>query len=319
MNNHSIIGEGPALRAVLQAADRIAGTDVNVLLQGESGTGKELLARRIHDNSDRADQPFVAMNCAALPEALTESLLFGHRKGAFTGATSAHDGHVTAAAGGTLFLDEVAELSAAAQAKLLRFLESGEVLPLGTSRPLRVDVRVIAATHRDLRAAVAAGCFRADLYHRLNVVPLTLPALRAHAEDLPGLVEFFFAQLAERHGLPAPRLDSASLGLLQAYHWPGNVRELRNLCERLLVLHPGANLSPADLPAELRPLPPQPSANDPLYGFALPAEGVSLEDIEVGLIRQALERTDGNRSQAARLLGISRDTLLYRLKKFAIA
>jgi DNA-binding NtrC family response regulator len=319
MNNNPFIGSAPALRAVIDAAAQVAATDVNVLLQGESGTGKELLARHIHDTGRRAGRAFVAVNCAALPEALAESLLFGHRKGAFTGAASAHDGHVRSAAGGTLFLDEVAELSGAAQAKLLRFLESGEVLPVGASRPLRADVRILAATHRDLRGAVAAGHFRADLYHRLNVVPLALPPLRECAEDVPLLLAHFLERMAVRHGLQPPRPDSASLALLQAYRWPGNVRELRNLCERLVVLHPGMELTPDQLPAELRRALPSRPANDAVFEFGLPEEGLSLEAVEVSLIRQALQRADGNRSGAARLLGISRDTLLYRLKKFAIA
>jgi DNA-binding NtrC family response regulator len=317
--HNPMIGEGPQLRSVIDAAGRVASTDVTVLLQGESGTGKEVLARHVHQHSPRATRPFMAVNCASLPEALTESLLFGHCKGAFSGASTSQPGHIRAAAGGTLFLDEVAELSAAAQAKLLRFLESGEVLPVGEARPVSVDVRIIAATHQDLRAAVSGGAFRADLFHRLNVVPLALPPLRDHAGDVPLLMAHFLRQMSARHGLPAPSLDSASLGLLQAYRWPGNVRELRNLCERLVVLYPGRVITPAELPAELQPTLRVRSANDELYAFPLPAEGVSLEQVEVDLIRQALERADGNRSHAARLLGISRDTLLYRLKKFAIA
>jgi len=316
---NKMIGEDPQLRGVIDAAGRIADTDVTVLLQGESGTGKEVLARHVHDHSRRAEEPFVTVNCAALPEALAESLLFGHCKGAFTGAAARHDGYICAAAGGTLFLDEVAELPAAVQAKLLRFLENGEVLPLGATRAMRVDVRIVAATHRELQHAVADGAFRADLFHRLNVVPLRLPALREHRDDIALLLRHFVQQMAARHGVVPPRLDSGSLALLQSYRWPGNVRELRNLCERLVVLYPDSVVTPAQLPVELQPPTRIRSANDELYAFPLPAEGVSLEQVEVDLLRQALERASGNRSGAARLLGISRDTLLYRLKKFAIA
>lgn len=307
------LGNDPALMEVLNAARVVAATDVSTLIYGESGTGKELLARFLHLNGPRNGRPFVSVNCAALPETLAESLLFGHRKGAFTGATADHEGHIRAAAGGTLFLDEVAELPATVQAKLLRFLESGEVLPVGSSTPLRVDVRVVTATHRDLSSEVAAGRFREDLFYRLNVVPLRMPALRERAGDIPMLLEHFSREFARRHHLQIPHFNRTVRNLLKQYHWPGNVRELRNLCERLTVLLPGQEITPHSLPVEFR------NKADALVSvIQLPPEGVVLADLERNLIQQALARTRGNRSRAARLLGISRDTLLYRLKKFAL-
>lgn len=307
-----LIGDSPALQQVLRAAALVAATQVPVLIRGESGTGKELLARTLHARSTRADGGFVSVNCAALPEALAESLLYGHRKGAFTGAVQHQQGYVAAAHGGTLFLDEVGELPLAVQAKLLRFLESGEVQPVGEAAARRVDVRVLTATNRDLEAGVKAGRFREDLYYRLNVVPLELPPLRERREDVGVLVAQLTAQLAERHGLEAPRYSDAALERLVCYEWPGNVRELRNLCERMLVLFSGRVVAPENLPAELR----GPSSGKGL--FRLPAGGIRLDHVESDFIRQALELTRGNRSQAARLLGLSRDTLLYRIKKHAL-
>jgi DNA-binding NtrC family response regulator len=308
-----LLGKDPILMEVVQAAKVVAATDVNTLIHGESGTGKELLARFVHDNSPREARSFISVNCAALPEALAESLLFGHKKGAFTGATDDHEGYIRAAAGGTLFLDEIAELSAAVQAKLLRFLESGEVLPVGVSVPQQVDVRVIAATHQDLQQKAAAGDFREDLFYRLNVVPLWMPSLRERQSDIPLLLKTFLGDFSSRHGLESPRFSRASLSLLKQYHWPGNVRELRNLCERLTVLLPGREIAPQNLPREF-----QGKNGSPQDLIELPAQGLVLSEVEKSLIQQALERTHGNRSRAARLLGISRDTLLYRLKKFAL-
>ncbi len=308
-----LLGKDPLLMEVVQSAKIVAATDVNTLVNGESGTGKELLARFIHDNSRRNDHPFVSVNCAALPEALAESLLFGHKKGAFTGAAEDHDGHIRAAEGGTLFLDEIAELPASIQAKLLRFLESGEVLTVGMSIPTKANVRIIAATHQDLQKKAASGSFREDLFYRLNVVPLWMPSLRERQSDIPLLLKSFLDDFAGRHGLESPSFSRASVSLLKQYHWPGNVRELRNLCERLTVLLPGREIAPENLPREFREQIRQQDI------IRLPAEGVVLYEIEKSLIQQALERTHGNRSRAARLLGISRDTLLYRLKKFALS
>ncbi len=313
-SNTSIIGEAPEFETLLRAARVVAATDVTVLILGESGTGKELLAQEVHSASRRADRPFISINCAALPEGLAESELFGHRKGAFTGAIEHSSGRIGAAEGGTLFLDEIGELPLALQAKLLRFIESGECQRVGDPTPRRVNVRVIAATHRNLEERVVAGEFRQDLFYRLNVVPLELPALRERRSDIPLLLQTLTTRLAEQHRLTAPSFSRRAMGVLMGYSWPGNVRELRNFCERMVVLLPGCNIEPENLPANFR----QPPARHAGGPFQLPDDGISLEALEREMIRQALERTSGNRSRAARLLGLTRDTLLYRLKKHAI-
>ncbi len=314
-NGSTLIGSSPELTAVLRAARLVAMTDAPVLIQGESGTGKELLATNVHLESRRRNNPMITVNCAALPENLAESLLYGHRKGAFTGAISDQPGFIPQAHGGTLFLDEIGELPLAIQAKLLRFLESGECQSVGHAACHRLDVRVIAATNRDLAAEVAAGRFREDLFYRLNVVPLQLPPLRERAADIHELLHHYTAQVAERYALDMPRYTPQSLQQLKAYAWPGNVRELRNLCERMVILGGGRDIQPENLPQEIRqPL----TRNTTGSGFNLPPQGVRLDEVEVTLIRQALVQTDGNRSRAARLLGLTRDTFLYRLKKYAI-
>ena len=309
-----LVGDSTALQQVLRAAALVAATDVPVLVRGESGTGKELLARSLHVQSSRAQREFVSVNCAALPEALAESLLYGHKRGAFTGAVEHQAGFVASADGGTLFLDEVGELSLPVQAKLLRFLESGELQPVGHASSRCVDVRVIAATNRDLEEAVRAGRFREDLYYRLNVIPLELPPLREREGDVAQLIPHLTAQLSIRHRLAAPVYSPAALAQLVRYRWPGNVRELRNLCERMLVLFSGRGVDLGNLPQEIRQ-----EAAVPASPFRLPAGGIHLDSVESELIRQALAQTAGNRSRAARLLGLSRDTLLYRIKKYAIA
>ncbi|WP_444678777.1 sigma-54 interaction domain-containing protein [Halomonas sp. E19] len=313
----AMVGEAAAFQATLRAARLVAATDATVLILGESGTGKELLARLVHRHSRRAARPWVTLNCAAIPLDLVESELFGHRRGAFTGAHADKRGRIQQADGGTLFLDEVAELPLAAQAKLLRFLENGECQALGADRVEQVDVRVLAATHRDLHAQVEAGAFRADLFYRLHVIPLELPPLRERREDVAALVERFRHELAARHGVPAPDFTAPLLRQLGEYAWPGNVRELRNLVERCVVLLHGQRLAPGDLPAGWlgQASPAQLRAR---AAWQLPAEGVCLETLEGQLIRQALAQTEGNRSRAARLLGLTRDTLLYRMKKHAI-
>jgi DNA-binding NtrC family response regulator len=306
----SLLGEAPEFQAVIRSAQVVAATDATVLVLGESGTGKELLAEAIHRAGRRATGPFVTINCAALPEALAESELFGHARGAFTGAVAQSTGRIGAAQGGTLFLDEIGELPLALQAKLLRFLESGEAQAVGETTVRRVDARVIAATHRDLYAEVQAGRFRADLFYRLNVIPLELPPLRERTGDLPLLLSALTERLAAHHGLCAPRFQPETITLLQRYEWPGNVRELRNFCERMVVLLSGRPIAPENLPAEIR---------RSLSGEGRrPVGGMHLFDVEQQMLRQALDQTGGNRSQAARLLGISRDTFLYRLKKYAI-
>lgn len=310
----SLITQSSAMHSLLRAAHIVAATDVAVLVYGETGTGKELLARALHQGSPRADCPFVAINCAALPEHLAESELFGHRRGAFTDARSNHPGYIRQACGGSLFLDEIGELSLGTQARLLRFLELGECQGVGESNPVHVNVRVIAATNRDLAQEVEAGRFRRDLFYRLNIVPLQLPPLRERRGDVARLASHFIQRCAERLQTEAPKIDKHAMRLLKEHAWPGNVRELKNLCERLCILLPGHGISVNNLPLEIRS--PEPRAQT---GLTLPADGIHLIELEADLIRQALGRARGNKSHAARLLGLSRDTLLYRLKKHAIA
>lgn len=314
MQFDDILTRSPLMEAVLRSAHLIAQTDASVLLTGESGTGKELVAHAMHATSPRSNKPFVTVNCAALPETLAESLLFGHRKGAFTGADSQQTGLIGAADGGTLFLDEIGELPLNLQAKLLRFLESGEVLPLGESRPRQLNVRVFAATHRDLYSMSQTAEFRADLFYRLNIVPVELPPLRERREDIELLLKHFLQQFANQHRLPAASLAKDARQHLLRYGWNGNVRELRNLCERLSILLAGREITLTNLPPEVRS--PARAATSP---FSLPATGVNLEALERDLLDQALERTSNNKTRAAKLLGISRDALNYRLKKYALA
>lgn len=308
-----MIGQSPALLEVMRSASLVAATDVTVLVTGETGTGKELMARYIHQRSPRDNAAFVAVNCSALPEALAESLLFGHKKGAFTDAVEDSRGYVAEAQQGTLFLDEVGELPLGVQAKLLRFLENGECQPPGYSMPLHYDTRVVAATNRDLMAEVKAGRFREDLFYRLNIVPLTLPSLRRRTGDVRILLDQFLLDLAVQHRLLPPRFTRAALKQLDQYHWPGNVRELRNFCERMVILFNGREVDVTNLPAELT------SSRLPREnGFRLPEEGIELESLEIQLIDQALEYAHGNKTRAARLLSLTRDTLKYRLKKYSI-
>ncbi|MBF0470546.1 MAG: sigma-54-dependent Fis family transcriptional regulator [Gammaproteobacteria bacterium] len=309
-----LIGQSPQLEALMRAAKVVAATDVTVLLQGESGTGKELLAAALHQASRRREAPFVSINCAALPDTLAESELFGHRKGAFTGADSHAGGRIAAAAGGTLFLDEIGELSLPIQAKLLRFLESGECQRLGESTPHRVDTRLIAASHRDLLQRVAEGAFRKDLFYRIHVVPLELPPLRERSGEIPYLLAHFSTQLAQQHQLTKPRFHRDCFPYLDRYPWPGNVRELRNFCERMVILFSGRTIHPDNLPREIL-APNTPESG----GIELPEGGLRLDEVEKRLITKALDRCRGNRSKAARLLGLTRDTLLYRIKKHALS
>lgn len=311
-----LIGDSAELQQVKNTAGMIAATDVTVLVEGATGTGKELLARAIHKASPRHQQHFVAVNCAALPESLVESQLFGHRKGAFTGADSDHLGFVQQAQGGTLFLDEIGELPLSIQAKLLRFIEYGECQRLGDSQPLKVNVRIIAATNRDLQHLVSTGEFREDLYYRLRVVPLQLPSLKERRADVASLVSYFMSSLATRHGLRQPEVSRDALHALQQYAWPGNVRELRNLCESLLILLQGNSVEKTNLPPHV--VDGRDVAKSEA-GFKLPAAGIRLDELEVDLLNQALQVSNGNKSRAARLLGITRDVFLYRLKKYAIS
>jgi DNA-binding NtrC family response regulator len=316
MDNFSaIIGNSPALEALLRTARMVAAADVTVLIKGETGTGKEILATAIQKESPRAKKAFITLNCAALPEGLVESELFGHKKGAFTGAVANKVGLLQAANGGTLFLDEVNSLPLSVQAKLLRFLESGECLAVGDTKPEIMNVRIIAATNTDLNQKIQHGEFRQDLYFRLNVIPLELPSLQQRCEDIEALAKHFFSRFAETHGLPAANFSRNAYKTLRDYAWPGNIRELRNVCERLSILLAGKLIEVENLPHEfLRKTEVRVSAN-----FTLPEEGVHLETLEAQLINQALSRTKGNRTQSARLLGITRDALQYRMQKYGLA
>ena len=311
----SIIGRSPALESLIRSARMIAATDVTVLIKGETGTGKEVLASAIQKDSNRSDKPFITLNCAALPEGLVESEIFGHKKGAFTGAITDKQGLFQAADGGTLFLDEINSLPLSIQSKLLRFLESGECLPVGSTKPYHVNVRVIAATNSDLNKLIETGAFRRDLYFRLNVVPLEIPSLHQRNEDIEALAKHFFAHFAAIHSLEAPTLSKQTLKTLYSYKWPGNVRELRNLCERLSILLAGRVIEPENLPHEFT----RGTDDTSSVEFKLPESGLQLDELEANMIHQALTRTNGNRSKSARLLGISRDTLLYRIQKHGLA
>lgn len=311
--NHfnSIIGQSPLLDSLIRSAKIAAATDVTILLKGETGTGKEVLASVIQKSSPRADQPYITLNCAALPESLIESELFGHKKGAFTGANNNTQGLLKAADGGTIFLDEINSLPLSIQAKLLRFLDSGECLSVGDTKSCKVNVRIIAATNADLTHLIDSGDFRQDLFFRLNVVPMELPTLAQRSEDIELLVNHFVQRFQVAYNIAPPQFSRLAIKALKAYHWPGNVRELRNLCERLCILLAGRTIEPENLPFEIS------QTRNPIRttGFTLPETGVQLDTLEADLIHQALHRTNGNRSKSARLLGLSRDTLLYRMQK----
>jgi DNA-binding NtrC family response regulator len=304
---HALIGNSPAFRQLLNTAQLVAATRASVLITGESGCGKENLARFLHSHSPLANKPFIAVNCANLPENLVESELFGHRRGAFSNALSDRDGLVRTAHNGTLFLDEIGELPLTAQAKLLRFLENGEILPLGSDRPIQVNVRIIAATNCDLEHMVKAGRFRADLFYRLQVVPMDVPPLRERGSDIALLAEHFVQQAAHKHSLPSVSFSTEALRVMRTYAWPGNIRELKNLCERLTILCHGQRepLGADNLPLNLR---------DKTRAVAT-RTSLSLEQNERDMILHALEQCKGNRTHAAKMLGITRYTLLYRIKK----
>jgi DNA-binding NtrC family response regulator len=309
----NIIGKSPKMQEVFAAVSRVAPTRATVLLAGESGIGKDLIARAIHHHSPRRDRPFVKINCSALPENLMESELFGYEKGAFTGAASAHAGKFEQADGGTAFLDEIGDVPPPVQVKLLRVLQEREFERLGSNKTLRVDVRVIAATNQDLRAALEQGAFREDLYYRLNVVPINIPPLRERKEDIPYLVEHFLAKYSEETGGRVHSITPAAMEKLIAYHWPGNVRELENIIQRAMVLAPGPALEPGDIQLDSAR-----RAAATADGIPFLPEGMTLDQYEQQLIREALRRCDGNKSQAARLLGLTRNALRYRLTQMGI-
>ena len=310
----NMLGESAEFENLKRTAKIMAASDVTVLIQGESGSGKELMAKFIHAQSKRQSSSLVTINCAALPEALAESELFGHCKGAFTGATSDQLGRIQSAHNGTLFLDEVGELPLNIQAKLLRFLENGECQTIGQTKTEKVNVRVIAATNRDLFKEVENGNFREDLFYRLNVVPLTLPNLRDRQSDITLLINHLSSQLAAKHCLDVPRYSVKAIEHCQRYAWPGNIRELKNFCERMVILLSGKTISVENLPLEIR-AEQKKKISDP---FTLPEGGVILEQVEAQLINQAMDKSHGNQSKAARLLGLTRSALLYRMKKHAL-
>ena len=311
----NVIGRSKAFLNVLDQAARVAPSNATVLIQGETGTGKEVLAKSIHFNSPRRERPFITINCAAIPRDLVESELFGHSRGAFTGAVAHKKGKIEMADSGTLFLDEVGELPLEIQVRLLRLIQEREIEKIGVVHPLKVDVRIIAATNRNLEAQVATGSFREDLYYRLAVIPIELPPLRNRAEDIPHFVQYFFEAFKQRHRKPELGLLPHVVPYFSAYGWPGNIRELENTIERIVVLSRGDQVSLDDLPEFLGPARRQ---LDPRTKSAESMEGMKLKAVEKDLIVQALRQFSWNQSRAAKYLGITRKTLLYRIVKYGI-
>ncbi|HTC91955.1 MAG TPA: sigma-54 dependent transcriptional regulator [Terriglobales bacterium] len=310
----NVVARSPKMQEALAMVERVAQTNSTVLLGGESGVGKDLIARAIHEKSRRASGPFIKINSTAIPENLLESELFGYEKGAFTGATSSKPGKFELADKGTLFLDEIGDVPPATQVKLLRVLQEREFERLGGTRTLKVDVRLIAATNRDLRAALEEGTFREDLYYRLNVVPIDIAPLRERREDIPDLVQLFIARFSAESGKPITSIKPEAMQILANYHWPGNVRQLQNIVERAAALAHGPVLDAGDIHMDA----PRAKSSTAGNNNFLP-EGMTLDQWEDEMVREALRRANGNKSQAARLLGISRNTLRYRLTKIGIA
>jgi DNA-binding NtrC family response regulator len=310
-------GASPAFRRVLEMAGAVAGSDAPVLLLGETGTGKEVLARHIHGRSRRAHRPFVGINCGALPTSLLESELFGHERGAFTGAVSARPGRFEEADGGTIFLDEVGECLPELQVKLLRVLEEKEFSRLGSNRRIGSDFRLLAATNRDLEQAVRGGAFREDLYFRLNVFEIRLPPLRERAEDIPALAMHLIRRNAAREGRSVDGIDARALELLGAYRWPGNIRELDNVLHRAVILAGEGSIKPGHLPGHLGRSYGEGGGETPLPGFSF-AEGRTLTEWERMIIRTTLVRCRGNKSRTARLLGISRKVLYAKMGRHGL-
>jgi two-component system response regulator HydG len=308
-----MIGKSRKMVELFDLLAQVAPTDATVLILGESGTGKELVANALHHNSPRASQPFIKVSCAALPETLLESELFGHERGAFTGAVARREGRFWSAHRGSIFLDEVGEMSTTTQTKLLRVLQEKEFEPLGSTRTMKVDARVIAATHKDLEKEVREGRFREDLFYRLNVVPVSIPPLRERKEDLPSLAAHFLALYREKNQKEVKEISSKAMDLLVRYEWPGNIRELENCMERAVIVARGEMITPADLPPQIQAL----SGGKEDQGILFPS-GISLQDAEKALILKTLEDTGGNRSRAAEILGINRRTLQIKLKEYGI-
>ena len=312
----NIVAKSPKMQEVLAIVERIAPTNSTVLLGGESGVGKDMIARAIHQNSRRASGPFVKINCTAIPENLLESELFGYEKGAFTGAVNSKPGKFELADKGTIFLDEIGDVPGSTQVKLLRVLQDREFERLGGTRTIKVDVRVLAATNQDLRAALEQGSFREDLYYRLNVVPINIPTLRERKEDIPYLVDAFIERFARESGKRLTGITPPAMKLLMDFHWPGNVRELENIIERAVALSVGTMIDAPDIRLDLSPSKSGVGSSGAAAPF--PPTGTTLEQFEDEIIREALRRAEGNKSQAARLLGLSRNALRYRLSKMGV-
>jgi transcriptional regulator with PAS, ATPase and Fis domain len=312
-DSHLLLGESEAIRRVIDLAETVAGTDVTVLIEGESGTGKELVARMIHAHSRRAEKPFIFVNCAALPEHLVESELFGYMKGAFTDARTDKPGRFLLADGGTLFLDEIGDLSAKGQGDLLRVLEDHAFRMIGGTQMVNVDVRIIAATNRNLGQAVAEGRFREDLFYRLQIIPIRTPSLRERPEDIPLLVETFLAHFCAKHRRrPCMHMSDGAIHACQRYPWPGNVRQLRNMIERLVVVCRTPLVAEVDLPEFI-------ALHERVVPEFVLRAGMTIAEAERMLIRKTLALVTSNREEAARLLGISRRTLHYKLKRYGLS
>jgi len=309
----NIIGRSPAMQKVFETLALVAPSDATVLINGESGTGKELIANALHHNSSRKGGPFIKVNCAALHENLLESELFGYEKGAFTGADSRRPGRFELASGGTLFLDEIGDMSLQTQAKILRVLQEGELERLGSGETVKVDVRLVAATHKNLDNMVKEGSFRQDLFFRLSVVPIELPPLRERTEDIPALADFFLQRYGKKNKKDIRGFHPQALILLARYSWPGNIRELENSIERATILCLGEQITPKELPPQMVPEDYQTDAAP-----VISPGGLTLKDMERETIRATLKRTGGNKSQAAKLLGIARQTLLNKIKEYGI-
>lgn len=309
-----IIGQSEEMERVKKMILKVAGSSSTVMIRGDSGVGKERVARAIHKASPRAGELFQAVNCAAINENLIESELFGHEKGSFTGAHAQKKGQFETADQGTLFLDEIGDLNINMQAKLLRALQEREIMRVGGTRPIKVDVRVIAATNRDLEAMVKEGRFREDLYYRLNIIPIVIPPLRNRRDDIPPLVDFFVAKHSASSHRKITGLTAGARNLIMSYSWPGNVRQLESAIERAILLCEGSEIEVEDLPVEIR----QEGTSAAAFNFKLPPEGISFDEVERSLITQAMEQTNWNITRAAKLLGLSFRTLQYRLEKFGI-
>jgi len=308
-----IIGNSKKMQDIFEVIDKVADTMATVLINGESGTGKELIANAIHNKSGRKDKPYIKVNCGAIPEALLESELFGYEKGAFTGAQNRKVGRFDRAQGGTLFLDEIGELPLALQVKILRVLQEREFERVGGTEVIKADVRIIAATNRDLDKMVQEGKFREDLLYRLKIIPVLIPALRERKEDIPQLVDFFLLKHSKEMNKGPAIMDRDVLDILTQYEFPGNIRELENIIERLVILASDGKINATILPKEVVR-----GAYSKKDIFILPQEGISLEEVEESLVRQSLDLSKGNQTQAAKLLGISRHALIYRIEKFKL-